>query len=324
MVHVLNIHDLFRRCKQVAPQQGLRTATVRISSSWSHQVAHLYLFQAMSCAADALCLAGDYGLVHGSLLCLQAWLRLSADASNTCRLSPGQLAASNPAILTCLVSLLGAPASEAVTAERIEGLARELLCELLGPGTAGTNAQQERAAVEAAMVALLGMREAAMAPGPVGAGVARSVASIASALAQRDTEAICGISSGCGSPTTANGNSTGMANGHAAAAPGGAANSSVLPLAELMMLMLTRPERGVCEAAVDYFLMINTLPASQRPPQLVQPLFASLVAPLLRGHACYAPSFTNWIEDLDDDEEEFYRYAGSGSSSSSVVTQASA
>jgi hypothetical protein len=145
----------------------------------------------------------------------------------------------------------------------------------------------------------------------VGAGVARSVASIASGLAQRDTEAICGIGSGCASPGTANGNSTGMANGHAAAMASGAANPSVLPLAELMMQMLTRPERAVCEAAVDYFLMLNTLPASQRPPQLVQPLFASLVSPLLRGHACYAPSFTNWIEDLDDDEEEFYRWAGS-------------
>lgn len=247
--------------------------------------------------------AGDYGLVHGSLLCLQAWLRLSADASNTCRLSPGQLAASNPAILTCLFSLLGAPAAEAVTSERIEGLARELLCELLGPGTVGSNTQQERAAVEAAMAALLGMRDAALAPGLVGAGVARSVASIASALAQRDTEAVCG--SGCGaSAAAANGNGAGLSNGHG----GAAANPSVLPLAELMMQLVSRPERGVCEAAVDYFLMVNTLSSAQRPPQLVQPLFASLISPLLRGHACYGPNFTTWLEDLDDEEEDFYRW----------------
>lgn len=253
--------------------------------------------------------AGDYGLVHGSLLCLQAWLRLSADASNTCRLSPGQLAASNPAILTCLFSLLGAPAAEAVTSERIEGLARELLCELLGPGTVGSNTQQERAAVEAAMAALLGMRDAALAQGPVGAGVARSVASIASALAQRDTEAVCG--SGCGDgAAAANGNGAGLSNGHG----GAAANPSVLPLAELMMQLVSRPERGVCEAAVDYFLMVNTLPSAQRPPQLVQPLFASLISPLLRGHACYGPNFTTWLEDLDDDEEDFYRWE-TGSSS---------
>lgn len=251
--------------------------------------------------------AGDYGLVHGSLLCLQAWLRLSADASNTCRLSPGQLAASNPAILTCLFSLLGAPAAEAVTAERIEGLARELLCELLGPGTVGSNAQQERAAVEAAMVALLGMRDAAMAPGPVGAGVARSVASIASALAQRDPDVVCGNSSSCSSSATANGSSTGLANGHGAAAAVAPANASVLPLAELLMQLISRPERPVCEAAVDYFLMVNSLPTGHRPPQLVQPLFASLLQPLLRGHACYGPNFATWLDELDDDEEDFYR-----------------
>jgi hypothetical protein len=105
-----------------------------------------------------------------------------------------------------------------------------------------------------------------------------------------------------------------LANGHgtaaaAAAAAGAPANANVLPLAELMMQLMSRPERAVCEAAVDYFLMVNTLPAVQRPPQLVQPLFVSLVPPLLRGHACYRPDFTTWFEDLDDEEEEFYRWA---------------
>jgi hypothetical protein len=76
-----------------------------------------------------------------------------------------------------------------------------------------------------------------------------------------------------------------------------------------MMQLISRPERAVCEACVDYFLCVNTLPASQRPPQLVQPLFASLVPPLVRGHACYGPTFTTWLEDLDDDEEDFYRWA---------------
>lgn len=194
-----------------------------------------------------------------------------------------------------------------MTAERIEGLARELLCELLGPGTVGTDAHQERAAVDAAMSALLGLREAALAPGPTGAGVARTVASIASALAQRDTEAVCGVRGDIidnGAPA----NGSGLSNGHAAVLmSAGPASPHVLPLAELMLQIVSRPERAVCEAAVDCFLMINTLPAAQRPPQLVQPLFASLIPPLLRGHACYGPTFTTWLEDLDDDEEDFYR-----------------
>lgn len=249
--------------------------------------------------------------MHGSLLCLQAWLRLSSDASNTCRLSPGQLAAAHPFVLGCLFNLLGAPASEAVTSERIQGLARELLCELLGPGTVGTDERQEQAVLEAAMGALLGMRDAALAPGPVGAGAARSVASIASALAQRDVDTVCGCnSSGRSTIAAANGNGLPLTNGHAAAvAPGagGAASANVLLLAELMLQLVSRPERGVCEAAVDYFLMANTLPAAQRPPQLLQPMFSSLIAPLLRGHACYGPNFVSWLEELDDDEEDFYR-----------------
>lgn len=175
----------------------------------------------------AVCPAGDYGLVHGALLCLQAWLRLSSDVGSTCRMSPGQLAAAHPAILTCLFSLLGASATEAVTAERIEGLACELLCDLLGPGTCGPDAGQERAAVDAAMGALLGLRDAALTPGPAGAGVARSVAAIASALAQRDTEAICGCSSSSSGGAAANG--SGLANGSlaAAAAAGGPCSAQI-------------------------------------------------------------------------------------------------
>ena len=89
--------------------------------------------------------------------------------------------------------------------------------------------------MEAAMAALLAMREAALAPGPVGAGVARSVTSIASALAQRDTEAICGSSSSGGAGGAANGGSPGLANGHAVAVRRGAPSTpTVLPLAELM------------------------------------------------------------------------------------------
>ncbi|KAF8069517.1 IPO13 [Scenedesmus sp. PABB004] len=248
--------------------------------------------------------AGNYGLVHGALLCLQGWLRLSADPGATARLSPGQLAAAHPALLRCLFSLLGATATEAVTAERIECLATELLCEVLGPGTYGTDAAQERAALEAAMGALLALRDAALRPGPAGAGVARAVAAVASALAQRDAEVVCGRAgggSGGGGGGTANG-----CGGAAAAHGGGGAH--VLPLAELMLHALSRPERGVCEAGVDYFLAVNTLPAEARHPQMLAPLFTSLLGPLLSQHACHPPGFVSWNEELDDDEEAFHRF----------------
>jgi hypothetical protein len=248
----------------------------------------------------ALCPAGYYGLVHGALLCLQGWLRMSADASSSCRMSPGQLAASHPALLSCLFSLLGATATEAVTAERIECLACEILCEVLGPGTYGEDLQQEQTAVDAAMAALLSLRDVALTPGPAGAGVARCVASIASALAQRDTIIVCG--GGSAAAATANGTS---ATSNGGAAPAG--SQHVLLLAELMLHCVSRPERAVCEAAVEYFVCCNTLPLEQRHPQMGGPLYASLLGPLLGWHACYSSSFVSWNEELDDDEEAFYR-----------------
>ncbi|WIA30246.1 hypothetical protein OEZ86_000336 [Tetradesmus obliquus] len=243
--------------------------------------------------------AGYYGLVHGALLCLQGWLRMSADASSSCRMSPGQLAASHPTLLSCLFSLLGATAAEAVTAERIECLACEILCDVLGPGTYGEDAQQERTAVDAAVAALLSLRDVALTPGPAGAGVARCVASIASALAQRDTSLVCG---GAAAAATANGTSS--SNGGAAPA----ASPNVLPLAELLLHCVSRPERAVCEAAVEYFVCANTLPLEQRHPQMGGPLYASLLGPLLGWHSCYSSSFVSWNEELDEDEEAFYRF----------------
>lgn len=246
--------------------------------------------------------AGNYGLVHGALLCLQGWLKLSGDASSTCRLSPGQLAASHPDLLNCLFGLVGATATEPVTSERIESLACELLCELLGPGTYGKDAAQERAAVEAAMAALLGLRDAALAPGPAGAGVARCVAAIASALAQRDTEAVCSAGPGAAPPA-----SNGAASNGSAAAAVPASGQHVLPLAELMLHCVSRPEREVCEAASEYFLCVNTLPVQERHQQMALPLYVSLVRPLLQQHACYPATFSGWYDEVDEDEEAFHR-----------------
>eukprot|EP00878_Enallax_costatus_P045861 GHUV01055377.1.p1 GENE.GHUV01055377.1~~GHUV01055377.1.p1 ORF type:complete len:295 (+),score=103.90 GHUV01055377.1:1-885(+) len=243
--------------------------------------------------------AGNYGLAHGALLCLQGWLRLSSDPSSTVRMSPGQLAAQHPQLLTCLFSLLGATATEAVTAERIETLACEILCELLGPGPVGQDLQQERLAVEAAMGALLALRDLALTPGAQGTGVARCAASIASALAQRDTEAVCG--NAAAPVPAANG---AISNGTAAVAVSG---QHVLPLAELMLHLVARPERAVCESAVEYFLMVNTLPTDERHPQMVGPLYLSLLQPLMKGRACYAQQFVSWNEEVDDDEEAFHR-----------------
>ncbi|KAF6265368.1 hypothetical protein COO60DRAFT_1689898 [Scenedesmus sp. NREL 46B-D3] len=187
--------------------RGRRTELVSATSSQWGDIAGLargFIPEQMAAGAASVAqrqheeASGYYGLVHGALLCLQGWLRMSADASSSCRMSPGQLAASHPALLSCLFSLLGATATERVTAERIECLACEILCDVLGPGAYGDDPQQERTAVDAAMAALLSLRDVALTPGPAGAGVARCVASVASALAQRDVNAVCGSGSAAG------------------------------------------------------------------------------------------------------------------------------
>jgi len=156
------------------------------------------------------------------------------------------------------------------------------------------------------MSALLALRDAALAPGAAGAGVARCVASIASALAQRDTAAVCG----CGAESTPVMAAAGLpAASNGTTANGSAAGSGhyVIPLAELMVQCISRPERDVCEAATEYFLCVNSLPVCERHQQMTAPLYASLILPLLRGHACYPPSFTGWYDEADEDEAAFHR-----------------
>jgi len=129
-----------------------------------------------------------------------------------------QLCAAHPALLPALISLLAPVDTQlAAGADRVQLLATEVLSELLGPGTFGTDAQQERATLEVALGALVGLKEAALAPGDSGAAAARSVAAVASAAAERDAELICG----------------------------GAGSGVALPLAELMLQCMQRREREV-------------------------------------------------------------------------------
>lgn len=156
------------------------------------------------------------------------------------------------------------------------------------------------------MSALLALRDAALAPGPAGAGVARCVASIASALAQRDTAAVCG----CGAdtaPVLATAGLPPASNGATANGTAAGSGHHVIPLAQLLVQCITRPERDVCEAATEYFLCVNSLPVRERHQQMAEPLYSSLILPLLRGHACYPPTFTGWYDQVDEDEEAFHR-----------------
>jgi hypothetical protein len=127
-----------------------------------------------------------------------------------------QLAAAHPGLLAALFPLLAPPAPQlAAGGGRVQLLAAEVLCELLGPGAFGTDSAQERATLEAALSALLALGDAAGAPGEAGAAAASAAAAVAGALAERDAELVCG------------------------------ASASALPLAQLMLRCVQRPEREV-------------------------------------------------------------------------------
>lgn len=130
--------------------------------------------------------------------------------------TPAQLFAAHPGLLGTLAPLLAPSAPQlAAGADRVQLLATEILSELLGPGTFGEDAEQERAALEGAIAALLTLRGAALAPSGAGAAAARGVGAVASALAERDAELVCGVSGGA------------------------------LALAEVMLQCVQRPEREV-------------------------------------------------------------------------------
>lgn len=62
----------------------------------------------------------------------------------------------------------------------------------------------------------------------------------------------------------------------------------------------------VCQACIEYFLMVNTVPVAQRHPQMGAPLYGSLAQPLL-AHCCYPAGFEGWADCIEEDEEAFGR-----------------
>jgi hypothetical protein len=68
----------------------------------------------------------------------------------------------------------------------------------------------------------------------------------------------------------------------------------------------THPSTQVCQAAVEYFVMVNTVPLAERHPQMGAPLFGALAQPLL-AHCRYPEGFEGWAECVEEDEETFGR-----------------
>ena len=78
-------------------------------------------------------------------------------------------------------------------------------------------------------------------------------------------------------------------------------------VAEAVLLSLQDAPRSRCEAAIEYFEALSTVPVAERAPFFAQPLCRRLLHVLLR-QACYPADFTTWSECPEDDEDNFNRF----------------
>ena len=79
-----------------------------------------------------------------------------------------------------------------------------------------------------------------------------------------------------------------------------------IPLAGLMLECLACGHQGAAEAAIEYFDMLNSVPMSQRHPQLGAPLYATML-PHLSRLASYPRSFSSWDQSTEE-PDMFYSF----------------
>eukprot|EP00873_Tetraselmis_striata_P020657 jgi/Tetstr1/440921/TSEL_029191.t1 len=201
--------------------------------------------------------------------CLSAWLKLDVTGAGGRLLSLGEMYSQQAALLSSLLAAIGDDGDEGL----IEA-ASDVLLELMSSGHAAAHPDTERAAIRMVMGALL-HHEAKAREGDE--NVAHALCAVASAVADRDVVAVAGQA------------------------------AEAVPLAQLMMACLAHPERRVVEGALDYFLMLNTVPVAERHVDLQLPLFGSMLEPLLR-HATMPVDLQDWEGYTGDDKDSFARF----------------
>ena len=184
-------------------------------------------------------LEGFESLRAAALHAALAWLRLDERGGGGIVLSPGQLASSRGGLLRGALACLGA--DDAATGDK----ATEFCVAALAYGAppSPVPGEDDRAVV--------GMCQALVASGSAAVGdearedLARNTCKVAVAVVERD----------------------------ATLAASASAPEACLALTSLVLSLAETHERSVMEASADYFLMINTVPASARHPALRAPLF---------------------------------------------------
>jgi len=218
-------------------------------------------------------LEGFESLRAAALHAALAWLRLDERGGGGIVLSPGQLASSRGGLLRGALACLGA--DDAATSDE----ATEFCVAALAYGAppSPVPGEDDRAVV--------GMCQALVASGSAAVGdearedLARNTCKVAVAVVERD----------------------------ATLAASASAPEACLALTSLVLSLAETHERSVMEASADYFLMINTVPASARHPALRAPLFQRALAACAR-HAAFPAGFVSWRETPGEDRDAFHRF----------------
>lgn len=168
--------------------------------------------------------AADATLSAATLQCVGAWLQLTPAGGGGCFMPPGELRAQQPALFSVLLAAATAPPG---APEALVEAAVQVLLLAFGADSFSKDEALDAAAIDDLLVALLSLR------GRLGAGCCcdaqpAAVAALGSAAAERAPEHVAGVS------------------------------ASALPFSALMLECLERWDPGVVEAALDYFLTVNT------------------------------------------------------------------
>lgn len=223
------------------------------------------------------------GLRSAALHAALAWLRMDSGGGGGCVLSPGQLAQSRRGLV------VGALEAMAAEDSAVADAATEFFIAVVQPGAPESSPAEEAAAITGIVQGLLSHGERVLAArDPVATeDLARNVCKVATALCERDANAAAGAAAW---------------DPNAPAAP----SPEFLSLTETVLRLTESHERPVMEAAADYFLMLNTVPTSQRHPSAGEPLFRRLASACLR-RAELPADFTSW-EEADEDRDTFVRF----------------
>ena len=223
-----------------------------------------------------------------TLRCLLSWFQLSPHPSGG-QLGPSEFHSKYPDLFLCVLQAVvdSSSSGEVTTA------AAAVFLFILGSNTfggPGEDDDNEGAALSAVICSLLSIQHRLLS---VDEETAVAVAQVGAAVAERWPEGACGLL------------------------------ENAEHLSVLMLHCLDRPESMVTEVSLDYFYMINTVPLSQRLPQLGAPLFQHMVVRLLphvthhhnhnhhhhhhHHEETHIDDGQGGDDDDDDDDDGFYR-----------------